>query len=108
QNSFGNVSAQGGETNVVLQLGQQMGNAMPGSKSHKVHGTVTDADGKPVAGAELTVFPSSFGNPQWTKADANGAYHLTWSLQPWQAQQSGGTGLLVARDLARNLAGTEE
>jgi protocatechuate 3,4-dioxygenase beta subunit len=108
QSSFGSVSAQGGETNVLLRLGQQMGNAMPGSKSHKVHGTVTDADGKPIAGAELTVFPSSFGNPQWTKADANGAYHLTWSLEPWQAQQSGGTALLMARDRTRNLAGTEE
>jgi hypothetical protein len=84
-----------------------MGNAMQGSKSHKVQGTVTDADGKPDAGAELTVFPSSFGNPQWSKAGANGAYHLTWSLEPWQTQ-SGGASLLVARDRARNLAASEE
>jgi uncharacterized GH25 family protein len=108
QGSFGNASAEGGDTNVVLQLGQRMGNSMPGSQAHKLQGTVTDADGKPVASAELTVFPSSFGDAQWAKSAAGGAYHLTWSLQPWQVQQSGGEGLLVARDPARNMAATED
>jgi protocatechuate 3,4-dioxygenase beta subunit len=107
--SFGAISAEGGDTNVVLRLGQQqMRTSMPGSTAHKLQGTVTDAEGKPVAGAELAVFPSSFGNPQWTKAGTNGAYHLTWEIQQWQMQQSGGGGILVVRFPARNLAGIED
>ena len=41
------------------------------------------------------------------KAASNGVFNLTWSIQPWQMQNSGGA-LLVVRDTARNLAATEE
>ncbi len=105
QRSFGNVSAEGGDTNVVLRLGQTYNNA-PGSTPHKLKGTVTDADGKPAAGAQVAVFPSNGDGPRWTKTATNGAFSLTWSLQPWQMQNGGA--LLVVRDPARNLAGTEE
>jgi protocatechuate 3,4-dioxygenase beta subunit len=105
QNSYGNVSAEGGDTNVVLHLGQNS-MAAAGSTAHKLKGTVTDAEGKPVAGAQVEVFPS-FNGSQWKKTATNGAFSLTWSLQPWQMQNSG-VALLVARDTARNLAATEE
>lgn len=108
RNSFGNISAQGGDTNVVLRLGQSY-NSSPGSASHKLTGTVTDAAGKPAAGAQVAVFPQSqFNGSRWVKTAANGSFSLTWSLEPWQMQQSGGSALLVARDPARNLAATEE
>ena len=103
QRSFGNMSAEGGDTNVVLRLGQNFNNS-PDSKSHKLKGTVTDPAGKPAAGAQVAVFPSN--GPHWTKTATNGAFSLTWSLQPWQ-MQSGGA-LLVVRDPARNLGATEE
>jgi len=99
---FGNVAATGGDTNVVLQLGQNAAYNTAGANAHKLRGVVTDADGKPVPGAELAVFPQ-FGARHWSKANADGSYSLTWSLQPWQVQNSGG-GRLVARDLARGLA----
>jgi protocatechuate 3,4-dioxygenase beta subunit len=103
RNSYGNISAEGGDTNVVLRLGQTY-NSSPGSTAHKLKGTVTDADGKPVAGAQVAVFPSN--GLRWTKTASNGTFSLTWSLQPWQ-MQSGGV-LLVVRDTVRNLAATEE
>jgi protocatechuate 3,4-dioxygenase beta subunit len=103
---FAQTTAEAGDTNVVLQLGQTYNNA-PGAAAHKLKGTVTDASGKPVVGAQVAVFPVyQFNGSRWTKTATNGAFNLTWSLQPWQ-MQSGGA-LLVARDPARNLAVTEE
>jgi protocatechuate 3,4-dioxygenase beta subunit len=103
RNSYGNISAEGGDTNVVLRLGQTYNNS-PGSTAHKLKGTVTDADGKPAAGAQAAVFPSN--GSRWTKTATNGAFSLTWSLQPWQSQSGGA--LLVVRDTVRNLAAIEE
>jgi protocatechuate 3,4-dioxygenase beta subunit len=104
QNSFGNVSAEGGDTNVVLRLGQNMA-GQPDSTTHKLKGTVTDANGKPAPGAQVAVFPSD--GVRWTKAGSNGVFSLTWTIEPWQ-MQSGGGARLVARDSARNLAGAAE
>jgi hypothetical protein len=104
QGSFGNVSAEGGDTNVIVRLGQNYGTAQSGTVTHKLKGMVTDADGKPAAGAQLAVFPSN-GDPHWIRSDSNGAFNLTWSLQPWQMQNGGG--MLVARDTARNLAASD-
>ena len=103
RNAFGNISAEGGDTNVVLQLGQTSNN-FPGAKAHKLKGMVTDADGKPAAGAQVAVFPNN--GVHWTRTATNGAFSLTWSLQPWQ-MQSGGP-LLVVRDPAHNLATIED
>jgi len=106
EGGFAQTTAEAGDTNVVLQLGQTYNNA-PGAAAHKLKGTVTDASGKPVVGAQVAVFPVyQFNGSRWTKTATNGAFNLTWSLQPWQ-MQSGGA-LLVARDPARNLAVTEE
>jgi protocatechuate 3,4-dioxygenase beta subunit len=103
RNSYGNISAEGGDTNVVLRLGQTYNNS-PGSTAHKLKGTVTDADGQPAAGAQVAVFPS--GASRWTRTGTNGVFSLTWMLQQWQLQS--GNVQLFARDPARNLAATEE
>jgi protocatechuate 3,4-dioxygenase beta subunit len=105
------TSAEAGDTNVVLQFGQNNLNALapglvgPGINSHKLKGTVADDDGKPVAGAQVAVFPS-FGQQHWAKTASNGAFSLTWSLQPWQIQQGGA--LLVVRDPDLNLGATKK
>jgi 5-hydroxyisourate hydrolase-like protein (transthyretin family) len=103
QNSYGNISAEGGDTNVVLKLGENMSSSSD-SKSHKLKGVVTDTAGQPAAGAQVAVFPNN-GN-RWTKTGANGEYSLTWMLQQWQMQN--GSAQLVVRDKAHNLAAAEE
>lgn len=99
----GNVTANGGDTNVVLKLGESSAMmASSGSTTFKVKGTVTDPDGKPVQAAVVMAFPSS----RSVKTAADGTYTLSWSLQSWQMQQ-GGDPLLIVRDSARNLAVAE-
>lgn len=104
QQSYGNISTQGGDTNVVLRLGQTYGSSSD-SKMHKLTGTVTDPDGNPVAGAQLAVFPVN-NSMNWVKTGTNGTYKLNWSLQSWQLQSGGA--ILVVQDTARNLAATAE
>ncbi len=101
--SYGNASAEGGDTNVVLRLGTTYGSS-PGATMHKLKGMVTDDAGQPAAGALVAVFPNN--GTRWVKTGAKGEFNLSWSLQPWQAQS--GSALLVVRELARNLAATEE
>ena len=103
ENSYGNITAEGGDTNVVLQLGQSYNNSTD-SKPHKTHGLITDPSGQPAAGVQLAVFPNN--GARWVKTGTNGEYSLTWSLQSWQMQNGGAT--LVLRDLAHNLAATQE
>ena len=76
----------------------------PGATMHKLKGMVTDDAGQPAAGAMVAVFPNN--GTRWVKTGAKGEFNLAWSLQPWQAQA--GSALLVVRELARNLAATEE
>lgn len=103
RNSFGSATAQGGDTNVVLRLGQNA-SGFPAASIHHLRGKVTDAQGKPVAGAELKAFPGF--NSEWVKTQSDGTYRLTWSLQPWQAQAGGA--LLLVRDPARHLAASAD
>ena len=103
QRSYGSLSAEGGDTNVVLKLGENMSYSSD-SKSHKLKGVVTDPTGQPAAGVQVAVFPNN-GN-RWTKTGANGEYSLTWMLQQWQMQN--GSAQLVLRDQAHNLAAAEE
>jgi protocatechuate 3,4-dioxygenase beta subunit len=102
-NSYGNVPAEGGDTNVVLKLGTTY-SSWPGAKAHELKGLVTDDAGQPAAGAMVAV--SSNNGRRWVKTGAKGEFNLSWSLQEWQAQS--GSALLVVRELARNLAATEE
>lgn len=103
-NAHGNVSAEGGDTNVVLRLGESYGGSSEATR-RTVKGMVTDPEGQPVRGAEVAVFP--FGQQARRKTEASGAFNLMFSLEPWQ-MQSGGDPCLVVRDLVRNLAATED
>jgi len=103
RSSFGNVSAEGGDTNVVLRLGSSYGSSSQAA-THKLKGTVTDDASQPAAGALVAVFPNT--GTRWIKTGAKGEFNLTWSMQPWQARS--GNALLVVRDQSRNLAATEE
>lgn len=103
QRSSGSISAEAGDTNVVLRLGEQSARSY-GMASKKLKGVVTDPDGKLAAGVQVAVFP--FNNSRWVKTGADGAFSLTWSVQEWQMQQAGDPWLVV-RDLARNLAVAE-
>jgi protocatechuate 3,4-dioxygenase beta subunit len=104
QGAFGNVSAESGDTNVVVRMGQNIGSS-PGAESHKLKGTVTDDAGQPVPGAEVAVFPG-YNGTHWMKTGPGGEYSLTWSIQPWQAQNGGA--YFVVRNPARDLAAVEE
>jgi protocatechuate 3,4-dioxygenase beta subunit len=104
QNSYGNISAQGGDTNIVLRLGQTYNNSAS-AVQHKLRGIVTGPDGKPVAGAQLTVFPPN-GSVRWIKSATNGVFNLNWSLESWQLRS--GNPQLIVRDVAHNLAAVAE
>ncbi len=106
KSSFGNISAEGGDTNVVVRLGQNNNGASSGAPARKLNGLVTDPDGKPDAGAQVAVFPSVNGSTRWIKTGPGGEYKLTWSLQPWQLQNGGAR--IIVRDPARGLAAVEE
>ena len=98
------ATAEAGDTNIVVHVGQNRGYGFaPGTTMHKLKGIVSDANGQPVAGAQLAVFPSMTGT-SWFKSGTNGAFSLTWSPQ---FGQNGAT-LLAVRDRARNLATTED
>ena len=103
--AYANLSAEGGDTNVVLKLGESS-SSYDGVKTHKLSGIVTDPDGKPASGVRFKVFPDGGGSRE-VKAGTNGAFKLTWSLQEWQLQQ-GGSAVLVIRDTVRNLAAAED
>jgi uncharacterized GH25 family protein len=103
QRAFGNKSAEAGDTNVVLKLGERS-MMFGGAKPQKIKGVVTDANGKPVADAEVRVLPMEM--PNRSKTDANGAFSTSYVVQPWQRQN--GHPLLVVRHRARNQAVAQE
>jgi hypothetical protein len=99
--SYGSTQVEGGDTNVTLRLGQTE-RYTQSSKQHRLSGTVKGADGNPVPEAQVAVVPGS--QIRWVKADAKGAFNLTWSLEPWQ---SSGGAWLAARDASRKFAAIE-
>jgi uncharacterized GH25 family protein len=103
QNRFGNMSAEGGDTNVVMTLGEQS-MEFGGGKPEKISGTVTDEAGKPVAGADIRVLPTDM--PSRGQSDSNGLFGVTYVMQPWQRQNA--NPLLLVRDRLRNLAAAHE
>jgi protocatechuate 3,4-dioxygenase beta subunit len=104
RNTFGNTSAQGGETNVVIRLGERQARMASGSPPQRIKGTVTGLDGKPAAGARVRLLsPMNFGG-SWSRTDSNGVYRITSNSMPRQM----GNILLVARDTAGKLAGAAE
>lgn len=103
QSYHGSISAEGGDTNVVLKLGGTMGSSSS-TNSNELKGVVTDANGQTVADAQVAVFPDN-GN-RWTTTGTNGEYSLTWMLQRRRMQN--GSAQLVVRDKAHDLAAAEE
>lgn len=102
-NMHGSVGAEGGDTNVIVRLGQSS-NMGEQTKVNKLLGTVVDAAGKPVEGAQLAVFPPR-NEVRWFKTDTNGTFKLSWSLEPWQGQSGA---ILVVRDMAHEVGAIEE
>ena len=100
QESYGQIFAAGGDTNVALRLRPPGASA----RTRQLKGLVTDAGGQPDPGAELAVFPDREGR-RWIKTGPGGKYDLTWTFQSWV--RIGGARILV-RDPARNLATVEE
>jgi hypothetical protein len=101
---FGNVSAEGGDTNITIQLGTS-GTVVASRSSIKISGTVTGPDDKPAPQARVSLFPS-FSQAE-KQTDSEGRFALTFD--PRQSGSMGAAGpIVVARDLARNLAATVE
>ena len=97
---YGNVRAEGGETNITIHLGNR-GAVMASRSSVTIRGTVADPEGKPAAKVSVSLFPSfSQGEKQ---TDAEGRFTLSFDRNqfgPMGATQP----IVVARDVSRNLA----
>lgn len=104
ENTSGNISTEGGDTNVLIKLGENRLTS-ESAKNHKLSGIINGTNGQPVTGVEVALFPQN-GNRSWIKTDANGLFKLTWSVQPWQEQN--GNPVLVARYKELGLSATEE
>jgi len=103
-NAFGNTTAQGGETNVIIQLRPQESRMGASSPPQRLKGIVTSPDDKPAAAARVRLFsPMNFGG-QWSRADSNGLYRLTSNPMPRQM----GSQWLVAQDSTAQLAAATE
>ena len=97
---FANLTVDGGDTNITIQLGASQGVSSSRS-SYKISGVVTDPDGKPVAKALINVFPSH----SQTEKPANSEGRFSLSYDPNQFSYMGETApTVVARDVSRNLA----
>jgi beta-lactamase regulating signal transducer with metallopeptidase domain len=99
----GAVSANGGDTNVVLCLGESKDDHT-GRTLMKLTGVIRGPDGKPAAGAAVMLFPESFAGSLGVRADRNGGYQIFWR----HLYQNVNRGYVIARDLPRNLAVAED
>lgn len=96
----GDVSAQGGDTNVVVRLGIYAGNTGGNlSPPIKTSGTVRDARGQPVAGVK--VFMSDLQSASiGSQTDSRGQYEFTWQKRLNNEEDH----WLLARDLSSGSA----
>ena len=101
---FGNISAEGGDTNITLHLGSRQANFGAGNTRprQKIKGTVLNTAGKPAPKVVISVFPD-FSNSQ-KQTDEAGHFALALDPNPW----AGSHRVMVARDLERQLAGAVE
>jgi len=95
----GAVSANGGDTNVILRLGES-NDDHTGRSLMKLTGVIRGPDGKPAAGAAVMLFPESFAGSLGVRADRNGGYQIFWRHRYVNVNR----GYVIARDLSRNLA----
>jgi protocatechuate 3,4-dioxygenase beta subunit len=96
----GNIHAQGGDTNVVIQFAANGQGGGPGTQMVRTSGRVLDPSGAPVAGARLMVIPANGMNLE-IRSDADGKYSIAWMKQN---SGSGQTPFLYARDVEHHLA----
>jgi hypothetical protein len=102
--SYGGGTAQGGDTNVVLQFGARGRERIArGDADRKIPGQVTDAEGRPASGIGILMFPNDLSRAQ---SDAEGRFtlHLNNGDEPGSARQS----VVFALDSRRNLAASLE
>jgi hypothetical protein len=98
---FGSVAAEGGDTNITLQLGVRETYSSSRPSASKVTGIVTSPDGKPAAKVWVSLFPS-FSQAE-KPTDSEGRFSL--SFDPNQFGSMGASQpIVVARDPAHNLA----
>jgi protocatechuate 3,4-dioxygenase beta subunit len=117
-NLFGNAEAQGGDTNVVIQLVANGGDNSENMRRVTTTGTVSDADGVPVAGVFVSVMTS--GRNTEVKTDAAGKFSVVWRVGGEDMIQWGPAvvarpaeglpqvALLLARDTDHSRAGAVE
>jgi len=99
----GDLSAQGGDTNVVLRLGVYS-YVYPNSVRNltpliKTTGTVSDSSGTPVAGVKMSLFPVQ-ALTLTSQTDSDGRYEFNWQARLTLED----TQWLLARDLKNGLA----
>ena len=103
-NAYGNARAEGGDTNITVQLGvqQNFGPMAAASGKSKLAGHVVDPEGKPAPKITVSLFPYSQVEKQ---TDAEGRFTLTADPNQYGGMQDVQR-IVIARDLARNLAAT--
>lgn len=101
----GSVGAEGGDTNITVRLGLSSGVVHSSSAgTRKISGTVTDPEGQPAPKVVVNYFPFH----QTEKiTDAEGRFKLTYNADEWRHTRDLQR-LVIARDLARNLAAALE
>lgn len=97
--------AEAGDTNVVVRLGENSQTVDGSMRAIRLHGTVTDPAGVPVAGLALKIYPSA-GSQEGTKTDTNGNFKITWIPANFGSQTP--MFCLLARDPERNLGACAE
>jgi hypothetical protein len=100
----GSAQAQAGDTNITIQIAFQ-DNEGPRQKATKISGVVTDPDGKPAADVRVSLFPSFSSGEK--KTDSLGRFTLTFDPNQ-MGPMSESPPLVIARDIARNLAAAVE
>jgi len=102
--SHGDPTAEAGDTNITIQLPSTRAPAASGSNM-KISGTVTGPDDRPAPQVRVSLFPSFSAAEKQT--DSEGRFTLTFDCR--QAGPGGPAApIVVARDLARNLAAAAE
>jgi protocatechuate 3,4-dioxygenase beta subunit len=97
----GDVSVQGGDTNVVVRMGIFSSNTGKYlSPLIKSTGTVRNPAGAAAAGVTVSLFPVQ-GRPIEIQTGPDGRYELNWQARTGGSEE---TTWLLARDLKRNLA----
>ena len=101
----GSARGKSGDTNVVIRLGTSR-SPLASNARVTTSGTVFDPSGKPASGVLLAMLPSG-GLRTPVQSDANGKYTLQWQTLFIRANSSTKP-MILARDLAHNLAATGE